>query len=67
MSAPATKPPELPIDYADRTLEVDIRWMLSDNPEAPKQPRDASSITEDPTVVLDLTATQVHDLLSTKK
>jgi hypothetical protein len=64
----AVKPPDQSfIDYADHTVEMDIRWMLNDKSNTPTQPRDASSTNDDPTVVLDLTATQVHELLNDKK
>jgi hypothetical protein len=52
-------------DLADRTMELDVRW-LHDQPEQPKKPAATNSIYDDPTVVLDLTATQVHDLVVKK-
>ncbi len=55
-----------PIDYADRTLEVDIRWLHDYNP-APNPAASEANGKDDPTVVLDLTATQVHDLIENMK
>jgi hypothetical protein len=57
---------EIPIDYADHTLEVDIRWTSADT--AVVQQRNAENFAgnDDPTVVLDLTTTQVHKLVGGK-
>jgi hypothetical protein len=68
MPSPAHKSSDLtPEELADRTLELDMRWLQYDDTERPAKPRDAATPQEDPTVVLDLTATQVHDLLTNKK
>jgi len=65
MSVNAPKPVEmLPIDYADHTLEVDIRWLLAEKPELSKH-SDAGD-TEDPRAAVGLTAEQVEDLLNRK-
>jgi hypothetical protein len=53
------------IDYADRTMEMDMRWLIADKAN-PLPKTDPSADLDDPTVVLDLTATQVHNLLSNK-
>jgi hypothetical protein len=67
MRSPVPKPLDLADeDLADRTMELDMRW-LHDDPEPPAKPADMATIYDDPTVVLDLTATQVHDLLTIKK
>jgi len=63
---PATKKsiglPE--IDYADRTLEMDIRGWMHDY-EAKESA--AADYDDGATAVLDLTATQVRDLLGDGK
>lgn len=62
----ASKPGDLsPSELLDRTMELDIRGLL-DSVESEEKQTDASSNGDDPTVVLDLTATQVHDLLTKK-
>jgi hypothetical protein len=65
--SPVPKPSDLDADeMADRTMELDVRW-LHDQPEpSPAKPTSTNSIYEDQTVVLDLTATQVHDVLTKK-
>jgi hypothetical protein len=61
------KPTDIsPSDLLDRTMELDIRGLMYDDDDSEK-PADPRSIRDDPTVVLDLTATQVHELLSVKK
>jgi hypothetical protein len=65
MSAPVPKPFE--DELADRTMELDMRW-LHDQPESTgHQTPKTETIYDDPTIVLDLTATQVHDLLTKQK
>jgi hypothetical protein len=66
MSVNAPKPIEmLPIDYADHTLEVDIRWLLAEKQELSKQ---ADAIdADDPRAATDLTAEQVQELLNLRK
>lgn len=67
MAAPVPKPFELSEDdMADRTVELDMRW-LHESPEAPAKIIDTTSIYDEPTVVLDLTPKQVDALLNKKK
>jgi hypothetical protein len=66
MSVNAPKPLDmLPIDYADHTLEVDIRWLLSERPELSEHA--GNEDTEDPRTAANLTAEQVEELLSRGK
>jgi len=64
---PAAPPFDLTEDeLVDRTMELDMRWLQYEkDDEAAPAKRNAGL--DDPTVVLDLTATQVHDLLMDKK
>lgn len=72
MPAPMPKKPTAPPfemteeEMVDRTMELDMRWLQyeKDDDSAPAK---KSTGLDDPTVVLDLTATQVHDLLTDKK
>jgi hypothetical protein len=69
MSVNAPKPEAMPhIDYADHTLEIDTRWMLTERPglKARKTSSDTGA-NEDPGVGADLTATQVNELLHARK
>jgi hypothetical protein len=67
MPAPAVKPFELSEDdLTDRTMELDMRWMQYEDAEPPKKKSGTDPVYDDPTVVLDLSATQVHDLLTKK-
>jgi len=64
MPSSIPKPHDIsPDDLLDRTLELDLRWLQYEKPEAPVKARN-TAIPDDPTVVLDLTATQVHELLN---
>jgi len=68
MPSSPTNPLDLsPDDMMDRTLELDVRWLQYDKPEAPAKARQTTNHPDDPTVVLDLTATQVHELLKRDK
>lgn len=63
----AIKPSDLDeLDMIDRTMEVDMRWLQYEKDEE-QDGAVARSGLDDPTVVLDLTSTQVHDLLMVKK
>jgi hypothetical protein len=63
----AVKPSDLDeLDLIDRTMELDMRWLQYEK-SAEQDGDESRGSGDDPTVVLDLTATQVHDLLSTKK
>lgn len=69
MSADAPRPVEmLPIDYADHTLEVDIRWLLAEKQEQAKRSAGANdNDNDDPRAALSLTPEQVEDLLNPRK
>jgi hypothetical protein len=53
-------------DLVDRTMELDMRWLQYEKDDD-SIPADKRVNRDEPTVVLDLTATQVHELLSDKK
>ena len=67
MPAPAHKPAEIsPDDLADRTMELDMRWMQYED-DAQRKKFEPSGPQEEPTVVLDLTDADVDDILANKK
>ena len=69
MSADAPRPVEmLPIDYADHTLEVDIRWLLAEKQEQAKRAAgtDADD-NDDPRAATSLSPEQVDELLNLRK
>lgn len=66
MSADAPLPIDmLPIDYADHTLEVDIRWLLAE--QAKQTAGNDAGDTDDLHAVPDLSADQVDALLNPRK
>ncbi len=53
-------------DPVDGTVNMEMEWLQYENDEEPGDEKVSAEL-EDPTVVLDLTSTQVHDLLTVKK
>ncbi|MBC7982930.1 MAG: hypothetical protein H7Y02_03655 [Candidatus Obscuribacterales bacterium] len=70
MSLEAPKPIAMPsIDYADHTVEIDTRWLFADRPELDAKMKAAEESRDhgDTRVGVDLTATQINELLAQGK